>query len=108
GMALAHLPDTSARHRDEAIERFSFSTALRELPQARSRAFELIALAWLLIDNGEWEHGLRVGHEAVDVAVKVRSQRVVDRMAPLRASLARRRSHPEARELTERIAGLHT
>jgi transcriptional regulator with XRE-family HTH domain len=106
GMALAYLPDAVAQHREEAIERFSFSTALRELPYARSRAFELTALAWLLIDNGEFEHGLRVGHEAVDVAAKIRSQRVVDRMAPLRASLARRKSRADARDLTERIAAL--
>jgi transcriptional regulator with XRE-family HTH domain len=106
GTALANLPDPSQQHRDEAIERFAYSTALRELPNARPRAFELTALAWLLIDNGELEHGLRVGHEAVDVAAKIRSQRVIDRMEPLRASLARRRSHPDARDLSARVASL--
>lgn len=106
GTALAHLPETAPEHRAEAIERFSFSTALRELPYARSRAFELTALAWLLIDNGEVEHGLRVGHEALDVATKIRSQRVIDRMEPLRRSLARRRAHPDARDLADRISAL--
>jgi transcriptional regulator with XRE-family HTH domain len=106
GMALAHLPDTSPQHRAEAIERFSLSTALRELPFARPRAFELTALAWLLIDNGEVDHGVRVGNEAVDVAAAIRSQRVIDRMAPLRASLARRKSHGDARDLADRIASL--
>jgi transcriptional regulator with XRE-family HTH domain len=106
GMALAHLPDASPQHRAEAIERFSLSTALRELPFARPRAFELTALAWLLIDNGEVDHGVRVGNEAVDVAAAIRSQRVIDRMAPLRASLARRKSHGDARDLADRIASL--
>jgi transcriptional regulator with XRE-family HTH domain len=106
GMALAHLPDPTPQHKAEAIERFSFSTALRELPYARPRAFELTALAWLLIDNGEIEHGLRVGHEALDVAAQIRSQRVIDRLEPLRASLARRRSHPDARDLADRISSL--
>jgi transcriptional regulator with XRE-family HTH domain len=106
GTALAHLPDATAQQRAEAIERFSFSTALRELPFARPRAFELTALAWLLIDNNELEHGLRVGHEAVDVASKIRSQRVVDRMGPLRASLSRRKSHADVRDLIARIADL--
>ena len=106
GMALAHLPDASPQHRAEAIERFSLSTALRELPFARPRAFELTALAWLLIDNGEIEHGVRVGNEAVDVAATIRSQRVIDRMAPLRASLARRKSYGDARDLADRIASL--
>jgi hypothetical protein len=106
GMALAHLPDPTPQHRAEAIERFSFSTALRELPYARSRAFELTALAGLLIDNGEMDHGLRVGHEALDVAAEIRSQRIIDRLEPLRASLARRRSHPDARDLADRIGTL--
>jgi len=106
GMALAHLPDPTPQHRAEAIERFAFSTALRELPYARSRAFDLTALAWLLIDDGEVDHGLRVGHEALDVGAKIRSQRVIDRMEPLRASLARRRSHPDARDLADRISAL--
>ena len=106
GMALAHLPDATPQHRAEAIERFALSTALRELPFARPRAFELTALAWLLIDNGEVDHGVRVGNEAVDVAAAIRSQRVIDRMAPLRASLARRKSHGDARDLSDRIASL--
>lgn len=106
GTALAHLPDPTPQHRAEAIERFAFSTALRELPYARPRAFELTALASLLIDNGETEHGLRVGHEAVDVAARIRSQRVVDRLEPLRGRLARRRSHPDSRDLADRIAAL--
>lgn len=106
GMVLATLPDPTPQQRAEAIERFAFSTAVRGEPFARSRAFDLIALAWLLIDSGEVDHGLRVGHEAVDAATTIRSQRVIDRMAPLRASLARRRSHPDARDLAHRIARL--
>jgi len=104
GMTLAHLPDPTPQQRAEAIERFSFSTAVRSQPFARSRTFDLIALAWLLIDSGEVDHGLRVGHEALDSATTIRSQRVIDRLAPLRASLARRRSHPDARDLANRIA----
>jgi transcriptional regulator with XRE-family HTH domain len=106
GTALAHLTNPTPEQRDEAIDRFAYSTALRELPFARSRAFELTALAWLLVDNNELEHGLRIGHEAVDVAQNIRSQRVIDRMGPLRASLTRRRNHPDARDLLARIAGL--
>jgi transcriptional regulator with XRE-family HTH domain len=108
GSALAHLPDPTKDERQEAIDRFSISTALRELPWARSRAFELSALAWLLVDNGEVENGVQVGHESVDVASNVRSQRVIDRMAPLRTSLARHRSNPQARDLADRIAELKT
>lgn len=106
GTALAHLVDATPEQRAEAIDRFAYSTALRELPFARPRAFELSALAWLLVDSDELEHGIRVGHEAVDVARHIRSQRVIDRLGPLRASLTRRRNHADARELLARIAAL--
>ena len=43
GTALAHLTNPTPEQRDEAIDRFAYSTALRELPFARSRAFELTA-----------------------------------------------------------------
>ena len=106
GMTLADLPEPTPAQRAEAIERFSLSTALRELPFARPRAFELTALAWMLIDTGEVDHGVRVGHDAVDVAGPIRSQRVIDRFAPLRAALARCKGHGDARELAERVAAL--
>ena len=106
GTALAALPQPSPAHRAEAIERFSLSTAMRELPQARPRAFELTALAWLLIDDGAVEQGIRIGNEAVDVAVQLRSRRVVDRFAPLRTRLAKRLTDADAHDLAERIKRL--
>jgi transcriptional regulator with XRE-family HTH domain len=106
GTALAAQARMTQQQRTEAIERFTLSTALRELPQARPRAFELTALAWLLIDDGSFELGIRTGHEAVDLAENLRSQRVVDRFAPLRDRLARRLSDTDARDLVERIRDL--
>jgi len=106
GTALASLAEPTPQQRAEAIERFSISTALRELPLARPRAFELTALAWLLIEDGDVAQGIQVGHQAVDLAAQLRSQRVVDRFAPLRARLARRPSDNDARDLSERITGL--
>ncbi|HLT10658.1 MAG TPA: helix-turn-helix transcriptional regulator, partial [Micromonosporaceae bacterium] len=68
GTTLAHLRDATADQRDEAIKRFSLSAALRELPLARSRAFELTALAWLLLGAGSTDQGVQVGHQDVDLA----------------------------------------
>ena len=69
GTVLAHLPTPTPAQRAEAIERFSLSTALRELPLARSRAFELTALAWLLLERGRGRcRACRPGHQAVDLA----------------------------------------
>jgi transcriptional regulator with XRE-family HTH domain/tetratricopeptide (TPR) repeat protein len=106
GAALAYLPEPSSQQRAEAIERFSISTALRELPMARSRAFELTALSWLLLEEGAPDQALHAGNEAVNIALRLRSTRVLDRFAPLRAALARRLSQPGTRDLAERINAL--
>jgi transcriptional regulator with XRE-family HTH domain len=106
GMALAHLPEPTTEQRAQAIERFSLSTALRELPMTRSRTFELTALSWLLLEEGAIEQAVQAGNEAVDLAQGVRSQRVVDRFAPLRAGLARRQSLSDVRDLAERVKAL--
>ena len=94
------------QQRAEAIERFSLSTALRELPLARQRAFELTALSWLLLDDGAVAQGIQVGNEAVTVAAGVRSKRVIDRIEPLRARLVERLADGDARDLVERIREL--
>jgi len=106
GTTLAALSTMTPQQRSEAIERFSLSSALRELPQARQRAFELTALSWLLLDDGAVAQGIQVGNDAVTVAAGVRSQRVVDRLEPLRERLMKRLSDGDARDLVERIRDL--
>jgi hypothetical protein len=71
----------------------------------RSRAFELTALAVATLLDGDAEAGLTVGHEAVDLAERVRSVRVLDRLAPL-ARAARASSRPGYRELARRVAAV--
>jgi transcriptional regulator with XRE-family HTH domain len=104
--ALAYLPEPSPQQRAEAIEKFSLSSALRELPMARSRAFELTALAWMLLENGDKDQAVTVGHDAVDLAGQIRSQRVIDRLEPLRRVLDRYPKDLELRDLAERIRSL--
>jgi transcriptional regulator with XRE-family HTH domain len=103
GATLTYLPDQTPAQRAEAIERLFLSTALRELPMVRSRAFELTMLSWMLVENGDADEATRIGHQAVDLAEQVRSQRVIDRFAPLRAALQRRPEHDDLRELDARI-----
>jgi hypothetical protein len=107
GMSLAYLTDPTPEHRAQAIERFSLSTALRELPMARSRAFELTAMSWLLLDEGAVEQAVETGNQAVDLAEGMRSQRLIDRFAPLQSRLDRRLSISDVRDLSERVKGLH-
>jgi transcriptional regulator with XRE-family HTH domain len=108
GAALAYLPGHTSQQRSVAIERFEISTALRELPMTRSRAFELTMLSWMLLEEGDREAAARIGHEAVDLAETLRSQRVIDRFAPLRTCLAARGrvGDPKLRDLEARIAAL--
>jgi hypothetical protein len=106
GTALAYLPEPTPQQRAEAIEKFSLSSALRELPMARSRAFELTALAWMLLENGDKDQAIRVGHDAVDLAGQIRSQRVIDRLTPLRRALERYTGDDDLRGLSERIRDL--
>ncbi len=106
GTALAYLPDPTPQQRAEAIDKFSLSSALRELPMARSRAFELTMLAWMLVENGDKDQGLRVGHEALDLAAQIRSQRVIDRLGPLRRTLERYNGDDDLDGLTDRIRRL--
>jgi hypothetical protein len=73
---------------------------------ARSRAFELTALAWMLLENGDKDQALTVGYDAVDLAGQIRSQRVIDRLEPLRRVLDRYPKDAELRDLTERIRSL--
>jgi transcriptional regulator with XRE-family HTH domain len=106
GATLASLPDQTPELRADAIDRLSLSVAMRELTLVRSRIFDMTFLARLLIEDGAVQQGIQVGHEAVDAAAHVRSQRVIDRCAPLRAVLAARPSDNDARELAERIKAL--
>ena len=107
GMTLAYLPEPTAEQRAQAIERFSMSDALRELSMARSRAFERTAMSWLLFDEGAVEQAVQAGNEAVDLASRIRSQRVLDRFVPLRARLDNRLSLSDVRDLSERVKTLH-
>ena len=50
---------------------------------ARSRTFELTALAVAVLRDGELDAGVTLGEEAVDLAQQVRSVRVLDRLKPL-------------------------
>jgi hypothetical protein len=103
GATLAYFEGRSPQQRAEAIERSSLSLALRDLSKARSRAFDLILLSWMMLENGDKDEALRAGNEAVDQAAHIQSERVIDRFAPLRACLDRYQSDSELSDLAERI-----
>ncbi len=101
-------PSPTEQQRSEAIERLYLSTALRELTTARSRAFELTTLAYVLFLDDDITNAVEIGYQAVDLAGQVRSQRVVDRFAALRATTDKYRANSFVRDLAERVHRLHT
>jgi hypothetical protein len=105
GMAWLELGAHEPARLADARENLTASVARRGSGMTRSRAFELTALAVATLLDGDAEAGLTVGHEAVDLAERVRSVRVLDRLAPL-ARAARASSRPGYRELARRVAAV--
>jgi transcriptional regulator with XRE-family HTH domain len=103
-MTHAFLPEPTAAQRATAIDGFERSLAERGSGMARSRAFELTALATVHLLDGDLDHGAAVGNQAADLAEQVRSLRVLDRLAPLEAQANEHLGHADVRHLAERIA----
>ena len=82
---MTHLELAVFERRRLARARASLAAALaaRGSDMARSRTFELTALAVAVLRDGDREAGLALGEEAVDLAERVRSVRVLDRLRPL-------------------------
>lgn len=70
---------------------------------ARSRAFSLISFAICHLLDDQVDAAVELGNEAVDRCEVLTSTRAVERLRPLRDEAARRRGHPGALALVERI-----
>jgi hypothetical protein len=105
GMAWLELGAREPARLADARQSLTASVAARGSGTTRSLAFELTALAVASLRDGDTDAGAALGHQAVDVAERVHSVRVLDRLAPLaQAAAASRR--PEARALTQRAAAV--
>jgi tetratricopeptide (TPR) repeat protein len=74
---------------------------------ARSKAFNLSALATNHLLDGDIDHGSKVGNSAVDLAEHLKSARVRDRMRPLKDEADKRRNNAHARDLSDNIGRLY-
>ncbi len=74
---------------------------------ARSKAFNLSALATNHLLDGDIDHGSKVGNNAVDLAEHLKSARVRDRMRPLKEEADKRRNNAHARDLSDNIGRLY-
>ncbi|WP_026360503.1 helix-turn-helix transcriptional regulator [Amycolatopsis nigrescens] len=70
---------------------------------ARSKTFNLSALATNHLLDGDIDQGARVGRAALDSADGLKSARIRDRMRPMRDEAERRRNNGDARDLADRI-----
>lgn len=74
---------------------------------ARSKAFNLGALATNHLLDGDIDHGAKVGHAAVELASNLKSSRVKDRLMPLKKEADKRRNNSNARDLSDTLEGLY-
>lgn len=108
GVALATLAAVDRNRADNAVAALRRSVGGRTHDKARSLAFELIAMASAHLYAGDIVLGVATGHEAVDLALRVRSTRVVDRFAQLVDAAAERRRCDGVDDLLVRITELRS
>ncbi len=107
GMVHAALPrDRKEHHLHEAAASLTACLELRDEAETRSRTFELTALATVQFRLGNVAEGVAAGHQAADLAERVRSVRTIDRLEPLAAEAAVHAGACDVRDLMARIATL--
>ena len=107
GMAELGLAASDRSRLSAVRERLGASLAARGTDMARSRTFELTALAVAVLrDGGSRDEGITLGNEAVDLAQQVRSVRVLDRLKPLGSAAVE--AGAAGRDLAQRVRLLAT
>ncbi|MEV4378525.1 helix-turn-helix transcriptional regulator [Streptosporangium sp. NPDC049644] len=105
GMVHADLAETHLDSHLGIAERFlTDALGQRDPSMARSRAFELTALATVQLRAGDMTAGIANGNEAVTLATEIRSMRITDRLAPLQAVAMMRAHAGDAQDLARRIS----
>jgi hypothetical protein len=103
GMTYLALGEQDPKYLTRAVDMLTDSTEQRVPEMARSRAFDLTALAVAHYRQGDVDHGSRVAHVALDAAGTLKSARAIDRLRPLQAEAARRSDTADGRDLSERL-----
>jgi transcriptional regulator with XRE-family HTH domain len=106
GTVHTELSERDVKHSAIAIPAITKALAGYNDAMARSRAFNLTALATNHLRQGDVDHGVRIGRDALLLAGSLRSARVVDRLEPLEAEANRRGASSDARELSASIRTL--
>ena len=102
GTVHTELSAFEVRYAAIAIPAFDQALMRYDDSMARSKAFTLTMLATNHLRQGDIDHGVQVGHKALELATGLMSQRVTDRLRPLEL-VAGKSSHSDCRELSHRI-----
>ncbi|PUB32584.1 tetratricopeptide repeat protein [Promicromonospora sp. AC04] len=101
GVTLAALPDASGSELDDAIDHMA-SASERSIGMTRSQVLIMPNIARAHLRAGHTDAGVRIGHEAVDGALTVRSVRPADRLIDMVGDVATL-ERDDARDLHHRI-----
>lgn len=102
---LAQTVDVS--HTKYAIPALTRAIDGFDAEAARSKAFNVSALATNHLLEGDIDHGARVGRQAIEVAESIKSARVKDRMRPMLTEARKRQNNPDAKDLVKRIQAFY-
>jgi transcriptional regulator with XRE-family HTH domain len=69
----------------------------------RSKTFNLSALATNHLVDGDVDHGIKIGRQAVELTENLRSKRAIDRLKPLGLQAEKRRNNADAADLADII-----
>lgn len=106
GTVHTELSSRDVKHSAVAIPAITKALGGYTDAMARSKAFNLTALATNHLRQGDVDHGVRVGRDALSLAGTLKSQRVVDRLEPLERAAGRRAASSDARDLSASIRKL--
>ncbi|MGH3799337.1 MAG: helix-turn-helix domain-containing protein [Pseudonocardiaceae bacterium] len=100
------LSAIDVKHAAIAIPALNQALADYDDSMSRSRAFTLTALATNHLRQGDVDHGVRIGRDALTLATGLKSKRVTDRLEPLEIETGRRSSNSDSRHLSQLIRQL--
>lgn len=107
GVTYASLPDATNSQLEQGVELLNQSLKQRGPDMARSRVFELSALATAYLRTGNYDCGITAGREALELAAMVRSVRTLDRLEPLQLVASQHAGeHGDLLDLAGQIASL--
>ncbi|GAA3036794.1 helix-turn-helix domain-containing protein [Actinokineospora globicatena] len=89
GRVLTILTIHDRRHAPKAIETLTASNARLDPSRTKRLAFGLTELATCHLRGGDTETGVRLGHQVVDMAAGIRSERLAEHLKLLRAAAHR-------------------